>query len=274
MVKKTLAVIMSVYKNDIAGYVKQSITSILEQSYQDFDLYLQYDGFIQQEVDDYICSLTDERLVVRKRDTNKGLAFSLNELLDIALSKEYEYIARMDADDISENNRFVKQIDYLKNHPDVDMVGGAIREIDSEGKDQGKIVKYPCDPEECRAFFSKRNPVAHPTVMFRRRFFEKTGCLYPTDFMRNEDTRLWHEGYKHNCIIANLPDVVLNFRVTDDMFKNRRNGKVFAKSQLELRKLVAKDLGFGIMAYLYAYMTYILMISPSWVLKIAYKVLR
>lgn len=88
------------------------------------------------------------------------------------------------------------------------------------------------------------------------------------------DTRLWHEGYKHGCKIANIPDVVLNFRMTDDMFKKRRNGKDFAKSQLELRKKIIKDLGYGVMAYVYAYAMYVLMISPSCVLKTAYKFLR
>ena len=211
---------------------------------------------------------------IQRREENKGLAVSLNELLVIIKDKEYIFIARMDADDISMLDRFEKQVKYLETHPSVDMVGGAINEIDENGKDRGKITKYPCAPEECRAFFAKRNPVAHPTVMFRRSFFEKAGWEYPTDFMRNEDTRLWHEGYKHGCVIANIPDVVLNFRMTNNMFKQRRNGREFAKSQLLLRKQIRKDLGYGLMADVYAYATYVLMISPSWILKIAYKILR
>lgn len=71
-----------------------------------------------------------------------------------------------------------------------------------------------------------------------------------------------------------MPDVVLNFRMTDDMFRQRRNGKIFAKSQLELRKKIAKELEYGPMSFVYAYAMYILMISPSWLLKLAYKVLR
>jgi hypothetical protein len=167
-----------------------------------------------------------------------------------------------------------KQLAYLESHPEVDMVGGAINEIDENGNNRGKITCYPCAPDDCRAFFAKRNPVAHPTVMFRRSFFEKAGWAYPTDFMRNEDTRLWHEGYMHGCVIANIPDVVLNFRITESMFTQRRNGKEFAKSQLELRKLIKKDLGYGFMADAYAYAMCLLMISPSWILKLAYKVLR
>lgn len=272
--KLKIAVVMSVYKNDILQHVKCAVESILNQSISNFDFYIQFDGPIRDDVDDYLMSLQDNRINIFRRQENKGLAFSLNELLAIIQSKEYKYIARMDSDDIAVSYRFEKQMSFLQNHPDIDLVGGAINEIDSRGHDRGKVTTYPCSPKECRAFFAKRNPVAHPTVMFRRSFFEKAGWHYPTDYVRNEDTRLWHEGYKHECKIANLPDVVLNFRITDDMFKQRRNGKVFAKSQLELRKIIAKDLGYGLMAYIYAYCMYILMISPSWLLKLAYKFLR
>ena len=271
---KPVAVIMSLYKNDCLAYVKLSIESILNQTYKDFDLYLQYDGPVAADIDTFLSSIPDVRMHIQRREENKGLAVSLNELLAIIKDKEYIFIARMDADDISMPDRFEKQIKYLETHSSVDMVGGAINEIDENGKDRGKITKYPCAPEECRAFFAKRNPVAHPTVMFRRSFFEKAGWEYPTDFMRNEDTRLWHEGYKHGCVIANIPDVVLNFRMTNSMFKQRRNGREFAKSQLLLRKQIRKDLGYGLMADVYAYATYVLMISPSWILKIAYKILR
>lgn len=265
---------MSLYGNDRLDYVKLAVESILGQTYTNFDFYIQFDGLICPKVDEYLSVLTDERVKIQRRAENKGLAQSLNDLLTIVMPQGYEYIARMDADDISHPERFEKQLEYFKAHPEVDMVGGAINEIDENGENRGKVTKYPCSPDDCRAFFAKRNPVAHPTVMFRRSFFEKTGWAYPIDYVRNEDTRLWHEGYKHGCVIANLPDVLLHFRMTDTMFTQRRNGKVFAKSQLELRKMINKDLKFGFMANVYAYAMYLLMISPSWLLKLAYRVLR
>jgi len=269
-----LAVIQSVYKNDKPEYLELAFDSILNQSFRDFNLLLGIDGPINKELRVVINKVHDERLHIVEHKENKGLASILNDLLLECHKEKYEYIARMDSDDISVCDRFEKQIAFLQEHTDVDIVGGAINEIDEEGNDRGKRTYYPCSPEDCRAFFAKRNPVAHPTVMFRRSFFDKVGWHYPTDFVRNEDTRLWHEGYKYECKIANIPDVVLNFRITDAMFKQRRNGKVFAKSQLELRKIIAKDLGYGPTAYIYAYCMYILMLSPSWLLKFAYKFLR
>lgn len=272
--RHSIAVIMSLYRNDIIEYVKLAVESILNQTLSDFDFYIQFDGAINADVEGYLEKLNDNRIKISKRSENKGLAHSLNELLEIIKPLQYEFIARMDADDIAMDDRFEKQVIYLDNHPNVDMVGGAINEIDENGDNRKKIIFYPCEPDECKAFFAKRNPVAHPTVMLRRSFLEKAGWKYPTDFTRNEDTRLWHEGYKHGCVIANIPDVVLNFRMTDNMFKQRRNGRAFAKSQLELRKIIKKDLEYGIMADIYAYAIYMLMISPSCILKLAYKILR
>lgn len=265
---------MSLYKNDRLEYVKLAVDSILAQSYKYIDFYIQYDGPVSIEVDKYLTAIKDERVMIQRRAENKGLAQSLNDLLAVVKPKGYEYVARMDADDISLPGRFEKQLEYFNLHQEVDVVGGAINEINEEGNNRGKVTKYPCNSEDCRVFFAKRNPVAHPTVMFRRRFFEKAGWEYPTDYMRNEDTRLWHEGYKHGCVIANLPDVLLHFRMTDAMFTQRRNGKVFAKSQLKLRKMINRDLRFGIKADMYAYAMYLLMISPSWLLKLAYRILR
>lgn len=265
---------MSLYKNDVLRYVKLAVESILNQTYKNFDFYIQCDGPIRKEVEEYIFSLTDKRIKIQKRAENKGLAHSLNDLLAVVMPQGYEYIARMDADDISVLDRFEKQIGYLEKHHDIDCLGGAINEIDEGGEDRGKITYYPCSPEKTRAFFAKRNPVAHPTVIMRRTIFEKSGCYYPVDFVRNEDTMLWYKSYMGGAKIANLPDVLLNFRMTDAMFTQRRNGRAFAKSQLELRKMINKDLQFGFIASVYAYAMYLLMISPSWVLKLAYKILR
>lgn len=274
MQENRIAVIMSMYKNDVVEYVKLSVESILNQTYKELDLYILYDGPVRKEVDEYLCALKDERMHIQRRDENKGLAQSLNDLLAIVMPKGYKYIARMDADDISELDRLEKQMAYLRQNPDVDCVGGAINEIDENGQDRGKVTSYPCSPDETRGFFCKRNPVAHPTVLMRRSLIEKAGGSYPMDFERNEDTMLWYKAYMGGAKIANLPDMVLNFRMTDAMFTQRRNGKAFAKSQLEMRKIINKNLGYGMIATVYAYAMYFLMISPSWLLKIAYRILR
>ena len=115
-----IAVIMSLYNNDVLGVVKLAVESILCQTYTNFDFYIQYDGPIRPEVDEYLSTLTDERVKIQKRAENKGLALSLNDLLAVVMPQGYEYIARMDADDISLPERFEKQLAYFKSHPEVE----------------------------------------------------------------------------------------------------------------------------------------------------------
>ena len=144
---KRIAVIMSIYRNDRINFVKLAVESILNQTYKDFDYYIQYDGPVDAEVDAYLSGIKDERVRILRRAENKGLAQSLNDLLNIVMPMGYEFIARMDADDISEVYRFERQLEYLEAHSEIDMIGGAINEIDEEGNDRGKITRYPCEPD-------------------------------------------------------------------------------------------------------------------------------
>ena len=106
--EKSIAVIMSCYKNDTYNYVFPSIESLLNQTYSNFDVFIKIDGPIDKTVEKYLVQLKDFRFHLSKRNENMGLAYSLNELLDIVKKREYEYIARMDADDICELYRFEK----------------------------------------------------------------------------------------------------------------------------------------------------------------------
>lgn len=269
-----LVVIQSVYKNDRPDYLEKALTSILCQTYSDFVLYLGIDGPIGEELRKVIDSYNDTRIRIVEKKENKGLASILNILLKSSECENAEFVARMDSDDIAFPDRFEKQIKYLKLHQDVDLLGTGINEIDEFGKNRNKEIIFPETSGDCFRFFAKRNPVAHPTIMFRRRFFDKVGDYYSSLFVRNEDTYLIMQGFMKGAVFANIPEVLLNFRITDAMFNNRRRGKSFAKSQLKLRFLINKNLRFGLISYLYAFAMFILMISPGWILKIAYRVLR
>ena len=127
-----LVVIMSLYKSDILEYVRLAVDSVLSQTYADFDFYIQFDGSVSKDIDDYLSNIQDERVSIFRRDANKGLAFSLNELLDRVMPNAYQYIARMDADDISMPERFEKQIAFMDAHPEVDCLGTWAIEIKSD----------------------------------------------------------------------------------------------------------------------------------------------
>ena len=270
-----IAVILPVYKNDRVPYIKLSFDSILNQTYKDIHLDIGVDGPVGEDLEECLKQYEqDERVSVEWFKENRGLAIVLNDLLDICFKEGYEYVARMDADDISKHERIEKQMAYLLQHPEIDVVGGAIEEIDENSESRGKTIVYPETPEGCYKFFAKRNPHAHPAVMFRKSFFDKAGCKYRPEYRQNQDTMLWLDGMKAGTKHANLQEVVLRFRFTNSLFKKRRNGWVFAKKQLHDRKIINKALGYGLGATVFGYMMFCMLVSPAWVKKIAYKVFR
>jgi glycosyltransferase involved in cell wall biosynthesis len=272
--EQKIAVLLPVYKNDLAEWFESAISSVANQ----FGAYILIgvDGPIGGDLSAMVAKWEDvENVKVYYYAENRGLACVLNDLLDVALDNGFEFIARMDADDISMQDRFARQIAFLEQHPDIDVVGGTIEEIDEQGKNRGKTVSYPETPIECKKFFAKRNPHAHPAVLFRKSFFNKLdGEKYRPEYRQNQDTMLWFDGMMHGTLHANIPDVVLKFRVTDAMFKKRRNGWAFAKKQFEDRLIINRGLGFGIMADIYGFAMFCLLIAPVWIKKFAYKMLR
>lgn len=270
-----ISIILPVYKNDKPDYVKLAVDSILNQTYPNIELNIGVDGPIGDELANLLKSYeNDERVEVHWFKENRGLAVVLNDLLEDSFKKGFHYIARMDADDISMPDRLEKQLTFLKVNKDIDVVGGAIEEIDDQGNSRNKTIVYPETSEECRNFFSKRNPHAHPAVMFRKSFFDKARCMYRPEYRQNQDTMLWLDGMKNGTQHANVPDVVLKFRFTDSLFKKRRNGWAFAKKQLLDRLMINKTLGYGKSADIFGYMMFGLLVSPPWLKKIAYRIFR
>ena len=262
---------MSLYKSDVLEYVILATESILNQSYANFEFYIQYDGPIQKNVDDYLSGVKDERIHISRREENKGLAYSLNELLAVVMPMGYEYIARMDADDISLPERLEKQVTYMDNHPECDVVGTWAIEINSNGSEFYR-KQMPETHEGCRKQFMIRDCMIHPTVMFRRSYIEKTG-VYSLDTYFGEDTMMWAQGFAAGCKFANVPEYLFKFRLNDDFF-NRRRGWKHAKGILTLRWKVNKMLHYPLKAYLYAIAYAGAKMMPKGVLNLIYKTAR
>lgn len=262
---------MSLYKSDVLEYVKLAVEGILKQTFSDFDFYIQYDGSVKDEVDNYLLSINDVRIKIFKRAENKGLAYSLNELLGYVMPKEYQFIARMDADDISLPERFEKQIRFMDTHPEIECLGAWAIEINSDGSEYYR-KQMPETHEECWKQFMIRDCMIHPTVMFRRSYIEKAG-YYSLDTYYGEDTMMWAQGFANGCKFANVPEYLFKFRLNDDFFSRRRGWK-HAKGILTLRWKVNKMLGYPLKAYLYAIAYAGAKLMPKAVLNLIYKTAR
>lgn len=270
-----IAVLLPVYRNDRAKYLEQAIDSILNQTYTNYIILIGIDGEIPESLRNIVQRYKQyDSIKVIQFEQNRGLAMVLNDLISIARNENVVYLARMDADDISISDRFKKQVEFLENHPEVDVVGGAICEIDEAGNSRNKIIQYPKGNKECKSFFAYRNPHAHPAVMFRWHFFEKIGHQYRPEYRQNQDTMLWFDGFSNGTNNANISDVVLKFRMTESLFKKRRNGFRFAKKQFLDRLTINRTLGYGIKANIFGFAMFCLLISPTSIRKLAYRIFR
>lgn len=268
-----IAVLLPVYAGDDPCYFGQAVKSLKIQNTKRLDVVLVLDGPIGPELEKVIENNKDCFSKIIRLEENKGLAAALNKGIEYCLESGYEYIARMDADDISLVNRFKKQAEFLKANPGIHLVGGAIEEINEKGKSRNKVIRYPLSHEECYTFFGKRDPLAHPAVMFRRSFFERAG-MYDEKFRKNQDTQLWFSAFKAGCKFANLPDVVLQFRITDQFFGSRRGGYQRARTIYRERLVINRELGYGTAANRFAWAMFLLTIAPAFIRKIAYRLFR
>ena len=154
------SVIMATYKEDIK-FLKQSIESILNQTYKDFEYIIILDNPENQEhiqlINEY--AKQDQRIRFYINDRNMGLTNTLNRGLSLANGK---YICRMDADDISVLNRIEIQKKYLEdNH--FDLIGGVSKMIDENGNDIYSIKKVPTDFTKIKKCIKYNQVISHPT---------------------------------------------------------------------------------------------------------------
>ena len=205
-VNPLISVLMPVYNGQ--QYVAEAIDSILNQTYKHFELLLLDDGSSDNS-EQIIKGYKDSRIVYIKNETNKGLIFTLN--LGIGLSKGI-YIARMDADDISEANRFEKQIQEFQNDEKLVICGSFIKTFGNGA--EYYISHMPVTNSQILASIFFTCPFAHPSVMLKKESLLKLNEFYREDYKHSEDYDLWSRlVFVGNS--KNIPDFLLNYRVHD-----------------------------------------------------------
>lgn len=204
-----ISVVMSVYNEKIIE-LQASIESILAQTYADFEYIIVLDNPTNQEARELLSEYQkrDSRIRLIYNESNIGLALSLNKA--IAISKG-EYIARMDADDISFPDRFEKELSIMKEKLHVDVVASNVIEIDENGKKR-TASRYIIN--NCMAFkkaIAFGNVIVHPTVLIRREILEKVGGY--RDFKTSQDYDLWLRLVKKGAQFYTITEPLLYYRV-------------------------------------------------------------
>ena len=167
-------------------------------------------------------------LKIVKLEKNSGLG---NALKEGVLHCTYEWIARMDTDDIAYPERFKKQIEYIKKNPDIDVLGTFMTEFIDEITN--KICVKDAPISNIDNYIKSRDPVNHPSVILRKSKVLEAGN-YQEIFL-NEDSYLWARMYSIGAKFANIPEELVYFRVDDNTYK-RRGGWKYIKAEWKLQK--------------------------------------
>jgi len=234
-----VSVLMPVYNGE--RYVRKAVESILNQTFTDFEFIIVDDGSTDhtwQILQDYAAN--EPRIVLVRNETNVGLARSLNRGLGLARG---EYIARMDADDVSLSGRLTAQVSFLDEHAGVGVVGSAVQVIDADGS-PGNVWRYPAMHALILWSLCFHAPLAHPTVVFRRAVVERVGG-YDDALLASEDRDLWQR-LSSVTRLANLPEVYLLYRQHPNKVSCRHADMQLRNSAKAGQRLMSRILGYQV----------------------------
>lgn len=228
-----LSVIMPVY-NTKEEYLRESIESILNQTFADFNFIIVNDASTNN-AQDVILSYKDERIVYIKNEKNLGISSTLNKGIEAANS---EYIIRMDSDDISLPERFEKQVEFMDKNPHVDISGTNIQMFP-----KNRVLKFPTENEEIKKFLLlSHNPIGGAATIFRTNSVKKFDISYDENNIVAEDLGLWLQ-LAEKAAFANLPEILYKYRFHHENISTQASEilqKSTAKLVIEARNKICK----------------------------------
>lgn len=226
MEKNPLAtVLMPVFNAEI--YVGEAIESILKQTFKNFEFLIINDGSTDRTLK-IIEGYKDARIRLVSNEVNLKLVKTLNRGIDLAKGK---YIIRMDADDISSPDRIEKQINYMKNNPQVGIAGTWTQNF---GKNR-KINKFPSTNVDIKTEMLFKCAFSHPSVIMRKDLINKYKLRYDPQYLHCEDYALWLRSMEF-FQMGNLEEILLKYRIGHENIS-----KVYRKEQSRITKELYRE---------------------------------
>jgi glycosyltransferase involved in cell wall biosynthesis len=228
MTKPMISVLMPVY--NASKYLREAIESILGQTYQDFEFLIVNDGSTDSS-EKIIAEYAKEDNRIRCiTQPNGGVASALNAGLEQAIG---DYVVRMDADDVSYPRRLETLVRYMEGNPQVDICGSGILQ------NGVKRLQMPLKDADIKAQMLLRNPMIHPTVIFRKTYLDTYRVCY--HLVKAEDYDLWVR-CASTAIFANLPDSLLMYRMHDANV-SINHFDIFETEELRIQQMYCENLG-------------------------------
>lgn len=210
-----VSVIMPVY-NTKEEYFREAIESVLNQSFEDFELLI-VDDFSEPYIEKTVKSYKDERIKYHRLDKNSGASAARNFAIERA---QGEFIAFLDSDDISLENRLKHQLEYFEKNPQIGCLGTGVKGIGSE-KDKVEFKIFSSSFEiELYLIFSGC-AFCQSSVMLRKSILIDNNIRYQTKYVPAEDYGLWLDliGYTQFYV---LPEVLTLYRFYPENISNRQ----------------------------------------------------
>jgi glycosyltransferase involved in cell wall biosynthesis len=218
MTTPKVTILMSVYNGE--KYLKEAIDSMLNQSFSDFE-FLVFNDCSTDSSREIILSYNDPRIVLVDNEKNIGLTKTLNKGISLAKG---EYIARMDADDVSHLDRLNEQVKFLDKNTDVCVCGTWVKFLKEK-----EILEFPLEKNELKVAFLCCSCFAHPSVMIRKSFLEKYSLHYNEQLLYAQDYELWVK-CSHLGALGNIGKALLFYRNHEDQisFHKKNQQQAFA----------------------------------------------
>ena len=230
---KRVTVLMSVFNGE--QYLKDAIDSVLNQTYQDFDLLIINDGSTDNSLA-IIQSYKDPKIKLITNDQNLGLINSLNKGISLIQS---DYIIRMDSDDICLPNRIEVQVNFMDAHPAVGASGSHYFQLK---EDKHFEIDLPMSSEEINAFLIFNCPLAHPTTIIRKQVLDTYHIKYETGYLYSEDYYFWLQLSKVSQL-RNLKDCLIYYRMhANQITGNPTKAKQRLDTVTKIRSLSLEEL--------------------------------
>ena len=224
-----VSVLLPTYRGDTPAELARAIESLSEQTLPPEELFVLKDGALTDDLERVISEKGDDfpnSFQTHQIEENQGLG---NALRVGVAACSHDLVARMDADDISVPSRFERQRGFLKENPEVDLVGGFIEEFDSDPDDPITRRKVPITHDEIERTALFRSPINHGTVLFDKAAVLNAGNYRAVDPM--EDYDLWIRMLLDGATFANLPEVLVKVRAGTGMYE-RRGGWEYARGEV------------------------------------------